>query len=84
MKEEIPDEDYKDVQKALRIPLFLWKKLEADAALNRRSVNRLIESILLHYYEMSPGFEIDIKRIAKTRYLLSRTKDDSDQKKTGS
>lgn len=83
MKEEFPDEDYADVQKALRIPGFLWKKLEADAELNRRSVNRLIEAILLHYYEIDLGFEIDINRVNKVKYLMSRRKQD-DVKKTGS
>lgn len=84
MKDDFPDEDYADVPKALRIPGFLWKKLEEDAAKNRRSVNRLIESILLHYYDIDLGFEINIEQVNKVKYLMSRRKQDSELKRTGS
>lgn len=80
--DDIPDEKFEEVQRSLNMPIFLWDRLKEEAHRNRRSVNRFIEALLIQYFEIDPGMEIDLERLNRAKYLLSRQSEVAKLKKT--
>lgn len=81
--DEIPDEKFEEVQRSLNMPIFLWDRLKEEAHRNRRSVNRFIEALLIQYFEIDPGMEIDLERLNRAKYLLTRQSENAKLQKTG-
>jgi hypothetical protein len=81
--DDIPDEKFEEVQRSLNMPIFLWERTKEEAQRNRRSVNRFIEALLMQYFEIDPGMEIDLERLNRAKYLLARQTEVEKLKKTG-
>lgn len=53
------------------LPAYIWETLEEDAKRCRRSVTKQIEALLVRYYKLEAGIELDEEALDSTFHAVS-------------
>lgn len=67
------DEELESVNRSIRLPLYVWRALDADADRCRRSSVKQIEAILVRYYNLDVGgVELDERQLDRAAHAISQ------------